>query len=85
MRQNILIFAGIIGVLAGVVFMLQGAGILRAPADSFMIDDGQWITNGAILAVLSLILIGGARLVPTRAEEKARKKAEKEARATDAE
>ncbi|MBA18066.1 MAG: hypothetical protein CMN73_17205 [Sphingomonas sp.] len=85
MRQNILIFAGILGVLAGILFMLQGAGIVRMPADSFMIDDSQWIRNGAIIAVLSAILIAGVRLVPTRAEEKARKKAEKEARRADEE
>ncbi|MFZ5747330.1 MAG: hypothetical protein ACOY45_06690 [Pseudomonadota bacterium] len=80
MRQNILILLGILGVLAGCVFMLQGAGILRLPTQSMMIDDRAWITRGAIIAALSAIVIAGVRLVPTRAEEKARRQAEKEAR-----
>jgi len=83
-RQNILIFAGILGFLAGVFFMLQGAGIVRVPVESTMVDDSDWITRGAIIAVLSAILIGGVRLVPTRAEVKARKKAEKEAARAEA-
>ena len=83
MRQNILIFAGIMGVLAGVLFMLQGAGIVRAPVDSFMIDNRDWIWRWAIIAVLSGVLVAGARLVPTGAEERARRAAEREARRRD--
>lgn len=80
MRQNILIFTGILGILAGVLFMLQGAGIVRAPVDSFMIDNRDWIWRGAIIAVISGILVAGVRLVPTGAEERARRKAERDAR-----
>ena len=66
MRQNILIFAGILGFLLGVLFMLQGLGVIRWPASSFMIDNSVWITRGGILAFLSAILVGGVRLVPSR-------------------
>ena len=73
MRQNILIIAGILGFLLGVLFMLQGLGIVRWPATSAMIDSRVWVTRGGILALLSAILVGGVRLVPTRAERKARR------------
>jgi hypothetical protein len=66
MRQKILIFAGILGFIFGVVFMLQGLGIVRYPADSFMIDNHVWITRGGVLAFLSAILVAGVRLVPTK-------------------
>lgn len=70
MRQKILIFGGILGFIFGVVFMLQGFGIIRYPASSFMIDNHVWVIRGAIIAVLSAILVGGVRLVP---DKKARK------------
>ena len=66
MRQNILIFAGILGFILGVIFMLQGLGIIRYPADSAMIDNRVWITRGGVLALLSAILVGGVRLVPAK-------------------
>ena len=50
MRQKILIFAGILGFILGVIFMLQGLGVIRYPADSFMIDNRVWITRGGIIA-----------------------------------
>jgi len=71
MRQNILIFAGILGFLAGVAFLLQGAGILRVPTDSMMIGDSDWIARGAILAVVSAIVVAGARLAPTKQDRRA--------------
>jgi ABC-type antimicrobial peptide transport system permease subunit len=66
MRQQLLIFAGIIGFIAGMVFMLQGLGVIRYPADSFMIDNRVWITRGGTLAFLSAILVAGVRLVPAK-------------------
>ncbi|MCW3847638.1 hypothetical protein OF829_10320 [Sphingomonas sp. LB-2] len=64
MRQQILIFAGIIGFIAGMIFMLQGLGVIRYPPSSFMVDNHVWITRGGILAFLSAILVAGVRLVP---------------------
>ena len=66
MRQNLLIFAGILGFIFGMVFMLQGLGVIRYPAGSAMIDNHVWITRGGILAFLSAILVAGVRLVPAR-------------------
>ena len=66
MRQQLLIFAGILGFIAGMVFMLQGLGVIRYPSDSFMVDNRVWITRGGILAFLSAILVAGVRLVPAK-------------------
>ncbi len=74
MRQQILIFAGIIGFIAGMIFMLQGLGVIRYPASSAMIDNRIWITRGGTLAFLSAILVAGVRLVPPK-----RKKGDPEA------
>ena len=64
MRQNILIFAGILGLIFGLLFMLQGLGIIRWPPSSTMIDQHVWVVRGGVLALISAILIGGVRLVP---------------------
>lgn len=69
MRQKILILAGILGFIFGMVFMLQGLGVIRYPADSFMIDNRVWITRGGVLAFLSAILVAGVRLVPAKRGE----------------
>ncbi len=74
MRQNLLIFAGILGLIFGILFMLQGLGIVRWPTDSAMIDQRVWLWRGLALAVGGAILIGGVRLVPTRAERRAAKR-----------
>lgn len=66
MGRKILIILGIVGFLLGVLFMLQGLGVIRYPADSFMIDDRTWITRGGVIALLSALLIGGVRLMPSR-------------------
>lgn len=66
MRQNILIFAGILGFISGICFMLQGLGIIRYPPSSFMVDNHAWILRGGIIAAVSAILVAGVRLVPSR-------------------
>lgn len=36
----------------GILFLLQGLGIVRWPASSFMIDQSVWIVYGAAIAVI---------------------------------
>ncbi len=66
MRQNLLIFAGILGIILGLVFMLQGLGIIRYPAGGFMVDNRVWVMRGGVIAGLCAILVAGVRLVPAR-------------------
>jgi hypothetical protein len=51
------LIAGIAAVLMGSLWIGQGAGLVHWPASSFMIDQRPWLTRGAILAVVGLILI----------------------------
>ena len=46
---------GMLATLAGLIWMGQGAGIIRYPANSFMIDQTPWIWRGAMVVVASVI------------------------------
>lgn len=48
---------GVAMVLMGVLWVLQGLDIVRWPASSFMLGDIVWTRNGAVLAVLGVVLI----------------------------
>jgi hypothetical protein len=52
---------GIAAVLMGLLWIGQGTGLVQWPASSFMIDQRPWVTRGAILAVVGLILIAFSR------------------------
>ena len=41
----------------GLLWIGQGSGIVMWPASSFMLADPQWALNGAILALLGLVLL----------------------------
>ncbi|WP_448664941.1 hypothetical protein ACG3SL_09785 [Sphingomonas sp. CJ20] len=61
MRQTILTLAGIVALAFGVLFLLQGLGVVRWPSSSFMIDSRTWVVRGGSLAVLGAILLVAAR------------------------
>ena len=48
---------GVAMVLMGGLWILQGLDIVRWPASSFMLGDIVWTRNGAVLAVLGVVLI----------------------------
>lgn len=52
---------GILMLLCGALFSLQGLGIVRWPADSFMVGVSDWAWRGALLALGGLILLWTAR------------------------
>jgi len=56
------LIVGITALFMGLLWVGQGAGLIQWPASSFMIDQRLWITRGAILAVVGLILIGVSRV-----------------------
>jgi hypothetical protein len=45
----------------GLLWVGQGWGIIDWPASSFMIDQRPWVTRGALLAIVGLILIAASR------------------------
>lgn len=49
--------AGILALLMGLLWMGQGAGLIRWPAESFMIDTSVWTLWGALLALVGAGLI----------------------------
>jgi hypothetical protein len=44
-----------LALVAGLIWMGQGAGFIRYPANSFMIDQSPWIWRGAIVAAAGSI------------------------------
>jgi hypothetical protein len=55
--KTVLLILGLIALLAGLLWVAQGAGLVRWPASSFMIDQRPWILRGALLAFVGLVLI----------------------------
>lgn len=56
--KALLLLLGIAGLLAGLLFAGQGAGIISWPQSSFMVNSTEWILYGLILAGVGLVLIG---------------------------
>lgn len=52
---------GILMLACGLLFALQGLGIVRWPADSFMVGVSDWAWRGGLLALGGLILLWTAR------------------------
>ena len=49
--------AGIFLVVMGIIWALQGAGLLNWPASSFMLAQQQWVLFGALTAVVGALLL----------------------------
>ena len=62
MRMALLIL-GSAAVLMGLLWIGQGAGIVQWPASSFMIDQRPWITWGAVLVLVGLVVIAAGSRV----------------------
>ena len=62
MRMALLIL-GSAGVLMGLLWIGQGAGIVQWPASSFMIDQRPWIAWGAVLVLVGLVVIAAGSRV----------------------
>ena len=56
MRTALLIL-GVIALLAGLLWVAQGAGLVHWPPSSFMTDQRPWILRGALVAFVGLLLI----------------------------
>jgi len=55
--KSLFTLIGVIALLAGLLFVGQGSGYIRWPAESFMIDETQWVYYGAAIAVAGILLI----------------------------
>ena len=59
--RTALTFLGVLLLLAGGLWALQGAGLVMWPASSFMLAQQRWVTYGIATALLGVALIGLAR------------------------
>lgn len=55
--KTVLLIAGILAVLMGLLWIGQGLGYIHWPASSFMLDQRPWALRGVILAVGGVLLI----------------------------
>lgn len=60
MRKALLI-VGLLALAVGLLWIGQGTGVIKWPAESFMIQQIRWAGYGVALAALGLILIFQAR------------------------
>ena len=63
MLRTVILIVGVLAAAMGLLWIGQGLGYVRWPASSFMIDQSPWVTRGAILAVVGLVLVLAARRV----------------------
>ena len=47
----LMVVIGLLAVAFGLLFTLQGLGIVHWPRSSFMLDDRSWAVRGAVLVV----------------------------------
>ena len=59
--RRALVPLGVLVAAFGVLFLLQGAGIVRWPAESFMLGRRVWVIWGAIIAAIGAALIVAGR------------------------
>jgi hypothetical protein len=59
----VLLVAGIIAILIGLIWVGQGTGYFPYPASSFMINQMPWVYRGAVLAALGLIAVLASRRI----------------------
>ncbi|HEX8387441.1 MAG TPA: hypothetical protein VF636_00365 [Sphingomonas sp.] len=59
--RPLLLAAGVVLTLFGLLFIGQGLGYIQWPASSFMLDQRPWADRGAVIAVAGLALILVAR------------------------
>ncbi len=63
MKSLIVLILGLIVLAAGLLFTLQGAGVVHWPADSFMLDKTDWIERGIVVMLIGLALVLTARRI----------------------
>ena len=61
--RTLLLIAGFIAVLLGLIWVGQGTGYFPYPASSFMINQPEWTWRGAILVIVGLAVSGGSRWI----------------------
>ena len=61
--KYVLLVAGCLALVSGLLFIGQGTGYFPYPKSSFMISQAPWVHRGAVLAIAGLIVIVVSRKV----------------------
>lgn len=64
MRATLAIF-GVILILMGILWVLQGLGLVMWPASSIMLANRTWVMNGALTIVAGIAFLFLARRSPS--------------------
>ena len=59
--KTLLLVVGVVVLAFGLLFTTQGLGLVRWPAESFMIDNTQWVYYGGVIAIFGVLLMFWAR------------------------
>jgi hypothetical protein len=59
--KPLLLLIGLFALAAGLLFTMQGLGIIRWPQESFMVGAPEWIYYGGGIALAGVVLIALAR------------------------
>lgn len=54
--RMLLLVIGLLAVAFGLLFILQGLGIVHWPRSSFMLDDRSWAVRGAVLVAGGVLM-----------------------------
>ncbi len=57
MKARLVFLIGFGVLVAGLLFTLQGAGLVAWPRESFMVDNHDWIGRGLVIALIGAGLI----------------------------
>ena len=57
MKSTIIFVIGVFVLAEGILFALQGSGLVAWPRQSFMINDHTWIERGIVVALIGAALI----------------------------
>jgi len=66
MKATVYTVLGLLLAASGILFALQGARIVRWPAESFMIGTVDWIEYGIVIAMIGIGLLVAARRIRRR-------------------
>ena len=63
MKSTALFVIGVALFAFGTLFALQGANVVRWPAESFMVDHRDWVEKGIAIAILGAMAMLAARRI----------------------
>lgn len=66
MRTAVIFIAGVFLLLQGVLYALQGAGIVAWPRESFMVNNHDWVIRGGVMALIGIVVILAAWRLPKK-------------------